>query len=269
MLALGAESAADVGADHAHRVLGQAELLGNEFADVMRDLGGRVNHQFMAVHAAIGRGDGNDRARFERGARDAVIDQIALDHMFGAGKRRVHGGLIAALESQYLVARRLRMQLHCARCDRIPHVDHGRQRFPVDFDQFGGVERLVACRGHHHRDRLTNMARDAPRQGPARRVDHLRAVHARQDPQRGHRPDFVGGHVGAGKHRDDTGRLLRCLGADAPYPCMRMRRTHERAMQFTFEDHVRHIVAGTGEELAILAPQDGLADAFGVGCGSK
>jgi hypothetical protein len=54
VLALGAEAAADVGRDDAHRVLRDLELLGDELADVVRHLRRGVKQQLVALGAAAG-----------------------------------------------------------------------------------------------------------------------------------------------------------------------------------------------------------------------
>jgi hypothetical protein len=74
VLALGAEAAADIGCDDAHRVLRQLELLGDELADVVRDLRRRIDDQLMPLESAAGRGDRDHGARLDRRAGDAVVD---------------------------------------------------------------------------------------------------------------------------------------------------------------------------------------------------
>ena len=53
------------------------------------------------------------------------------------------------------------------------------------------------------------MAHRAARQRKARRLGHRRAVARADRPQRPHRADAVGRHVGAGEHGDDAGQRLR------------------------------------------------------------
>ncbi len=72
MLALVAEAAADVGRDHAHASLRDAELLGDQAAHMVRDLGRDIKRELVASRIA----NRQHRARFERRADQAVVDEV-------------------------------------------------------------------------------------------------------------------------------------------------------------------------------------------------
>ena len=72
-----------------------------------------------------------------------------------------------------LVPHRRRARLH-----RVLGMDDERQHLVVDLDRLGGVERLRLRLGHHHRDRLADMARLVGRQQHVR-ADEDRAAAGR------------------------------------------------------------------------------------------
>ncbi len=76
-LALVAEAAADVGRHHAQRALGDAELLRHLAADVVRGLRRRVKRKLLALRF------GHDRARLDRRAGQAIVDEVDRDHVGG------------------------------------------------------------------------------------------------------------------------------------------------------------------------------------------
>ncbi len=262
VLALGAEAAADVRCDDAHRVFGNGELLGDELPDVVRDLRRRVDHDLVAVEPAGRRGDGHDRARLDRGAGDAVVDELEGDDVLRLGEGRLGGGDVAALEAHDEVAGGLRVELGRVGLRRVAHVDDRRQRRPVDRHELRGVERLIARSGNHHSDRLADVAHALARERPARRLVHSRAVGAGNAPQRCHRPDAVGGHVGAGVDGDDARRGGGGLRVDAVDAGVRVRRTHERARELAFEHEIANELSLADEKAQVFAAAHRRADTF-------
>ena len=172
MLALGTEAAANIGSNHPDRIFGHAKLLGHELANMVWDLGSRVDRKLMATCTAIGGRHGNHRSRLHRGAGEALVDQVDADTV----RRRFEGSISRSHrttgKAQRQIARRLWMDLGGTGRSRYRHVDHRRQRFPVDLEGFGGVDCLLAGGGNHDGHRLTHMASHALRERRARGLDH-------------------------------------------------------------------------------------------------
>ena len=117
-LALVAEAAADVGRDHPQRALGDAELLGDLLADVVRRL--RRTHQREPAGGGL---DGGERgARLERRADEAVVDEIDRDLVRRRRERGAHRRLVAARPAEADVAGRGLVQPRRARSLRRAHV---------------------------------------------------------------------------------------------------------------------------------------------------
>ena len=137
---LRAEAAADVGRDHAHLVLRQSqhERRHQQALDV------RVLARHVERVAVVGAGVRRDRgARLDRVGNEAVVDDVDLRDVRGLRERRVDRRLVAERPRVALVAGRLVVDLRRAGLQRIGRVDDRRQHFVVDFDQLGGVLRLV------------------------------------------------------------------------------------------------------------------------------
>jgi len=119
---------------------------------------------------------------------------------------------------------------------------------PVASDcALGRVFGECLCFGEHGSDRLPDMAHDAARERPARRLDHAGKL-----PAGAHRPDAVACHVLAG---EDEGRRGNALDAR-----MRIRRAHDRAMQHARQGQVVDEASAAGEEALVLDPAHRLPD---------
>ena len=134
-----------------------------------------------------------------------------------------------------------------------------RQRLVVDRDQLGGVQRLrAAFRRSPRRPARRRGARVRARARSAAARPSAAVVRADR-PQRPHRADSVGRHVGAGEDRDDAGRA-RC-GARASIRAnsrVRVGRAHDHACIAPASCDVGHVAAAAEQEsCAILdAPHD-------------
>ena len=85
-------------------------------------------------------------------------------------------------------------------CQRLLGVDHVRQRFVLDLDQFGGVLGERARVGDHRRDPFAGVAHDVVRQRVAR---HLRAHRRRSRSESVRGAEFLAGqHVVHARHRE-------------------------------------------------------------------
>jgi hypothetical protein len=170
--------------------------------------------------------------------------------------------LVAALEPEADVARRGRVHLRRIRAQGIPRIDHRRQHLVVHFDRIGGVLRLRAGLGDHGRQRLADVVRRAAREREAVRLRHRLAVGRLDRPQRRHRADLVGRHVGAGQHRDNAGQGGGAGDIDAADTRMGVRRAHQHAMQFARQHQVGDEAAPPAQELGVFDAQHRRADAL-------
>ncbi len=147
---LRAEAAADVGRDHAHLVLGQAEHERRHQQPLdVRVLVGDVE-RVAVVGAAVRRDRG---ARLDRVRDQPVVDDVELGDVRRLGERRVDRRLVAERPRVALVARRRVVDLRRARLQRVDAVDDRGQHVVVDVDQLGRVLRLVERLGDDQRDR--------------------------------------------------------------------------------------------------------------------
>ncbi len=256
VLALVAEAAADIGRDHAQRRLGQAELLRHQAADVMRHLRRRIERPSPGERVGH-RGGG---ARLDGGAGDAVVDEVDLDDMGGAGEGAVHRRRVAARPAEGDIARRVGVD-GLGLQQRGRRVRHRGQRRVGDIDQFGCIERRRRRLGQHHRHRLADMAHPPAGQRPARGLCHLRAVGETQPPQAAHRPDIVRRHVGAREHRRHAGQRPRRRRAAALDPRMGMRRAHEHGVQRARQREIGNEPPLTAQQPVVLLAQQRRADA--------
>ena len=140
VLALVAKAAADVGRHQPDCGLRQLKLLANRAPDVMRHLGGAIECQLTGRRCRR-----RGRARFDRRADQAVVDEIEPHHMGGAAKGIAHGGLIAASEAKANVARRI---ASCKCGASFAHrgfgIDHRLQRLIIHMHEVGCVTCLAA-----------------------------------------------------------------------------------------------------------------------------
>ena len=117
-----------------------------------------------------------------------------------------------------------------------------------------------------HRDhRLAHMAHRAARERIARRLRHLAAVTRADDPERPHRQDAVGRHVGAGEDGDDAGRGGRRRRVDLADARMGVRRADENAVQGAGQLDVGDEAPAAEEKAAVLDAAQWRADALVVG----
>ncbi len=264
MLALGAEPSADVRSDHAHRVLRQPELLGDELADMVRHLGRRVDHHLVAFQSALGRGDGDDGARLDRRARDAVIDDV------DASRHAAHCGALRSPRARCRAESALpgcREPRHEAAARRAARRRARREPPPAAPSRLRPARRHRApARRSPPPPRRALRPRAAPHRarGPSEAARsswcRSRPVCAITMPSRRRRPRPC-------RHR--CRRRLRPAPSrrgriDAPDACMGMRRSHEGAVQLSFEHKVGHELALAGEEAHVLAAQHRGADSFGM-----
>ena len=248
VLALVAEAAADVGRDHSDRELGEAELLGDEPADEVGHLRGRVERERIPVGAR----ERDRRARLDGAAGEPVVVELQFDGVRGLRERTLDRCGVAALPAEAHVARRVGVQLRCADRERIRRRGRRGQRLVIDLDELGGVERRAAALRQNDRHRLADVPHALARERPARRLGHRRAVVRADRPQRTHRPDAVRRHVGADEDRDDAGGGRRRTDVDRADARVRVRRAHDRAVQCIGNGEIGDELAAPREEAQVL-----------------
>ncbi len=254
---LHAEAAADVAAHHADLVVG-------DFQHELRQLGlehiGPLQRGVDGV-AALGRlveADGAARLHGRRG--DAVDDELVLDHMRGARKRRVGRLLVTLdLDEADIVRAILPNQRH-AGIDRVAGRDHGRQRLVIDLDQFGGVDRLEIGLGDDEGDIVADHPHPVLDQRRIARPVAGNIVAALQ--AAGHRQITKARRlvVGAGEHREHARRGFGFRRVDFADAGMGMRRAQHEAVRHAGKRHVGDIAAMAFDQPRILEAGNGLAD---------
>ena len=110
------------------------------------------------LRAAVERIAGRDRAaRLDRGAAQAVVDELDLDFSASSGENLLHSRLIAARPAEADL------------------VFQERERLVFDRDLLGGVLGQRARFGEHRGHRLADVPHHAARERPARHLDACRA----------------------------------------------------------------------------------------------
>ena len=153
--------------------------------------------------------DGEHRSRLDRAADQAVIDEVEPRDVRGLLHRLADGSFVAPRPAKADIAGRGLMQLRRVSRFGDAGIDHSRQGRIVDVEEFSGIERLLARLADDDGDRLADMAHALARKRPARRLRHRLAIGAADRPQRAHRTDMIGGHVGATEDGDDARRGRR------------------------------------------------------------
>ncbi len=261
---LGAESAAHVGRDHAHLVLGQAHDEGRHQQPLdVRVLVGHVQ-RVLVIGAAVA-ADG--RARLHGVGNQAVVDQVQLGDVGSTGEHGIHGSLVADGPFVAVVVGGdvVHHRAGHAAGRRVGHQHHGGQRVVVHLHQLGRVARLLQRLGHDHGDLVAHVAHGVQRQDGMRRLLHGLAVGAGDQPAAGQAVDLVGRHVGAREHADDAGRGPGRVGGHGAHTRMRVRRAHEHRMGLGGQRDVVGVLARAREEAVVLLALDGLADVGELG----
>ena len=145
---------------------------------------------------------------------------------------------------------------------------HGRQRFIVDHDLFGGILGLRDRLGDDERDRGADMAHAIGRQDVVRRHRHRRAVaivqhDVRRRAGRGEMRNAlqsVGQRILPGEHRKHArhGARLRCIDrADA---CVGVRRAHHGRVGLAGKIEIVAVSAAPSDEPQIFLAADRVSD---------
>ena len=256
---LGAETAAHVGCDHAHFVLGQAQHESrHQQALNVRVLVGNIQHIFFGGAAVVANGD----ARLHGVGNQAVIDQVQLGHMGCSGKRGVHLGFVAQSPFEAMVIRGGIVQLRAF--GGVAHIDHCGQHVVIHDHCLGGVLGLLEAVGNHHGNLVTDVARLAQRQHRVRWLFHGAAVGVVDQPAAG-QSAHLAFEVLADKDFDDAGHLFCRADVNAFDGGVRMRAAHEDGVALRLHRDVIGVVARTGQETVVLFAAQGFADVGKLG----
>ena len=261
---LGAERAADIGADaadlvlrHAHHERGQQKPL-----DVRR-LAGHPDR--VLVGAGVVPAD--VAADLHRVRDQALVHDPLADDDFGAIDGGIGARLVADRPLEDDVVRRVLVELRGAGLDRLVGVDHGGQRLVIDDDRLERIDRLGLGLGDDGSDALTGPLDAVGGQSP-RRVDVVLDARAAAG-RPGHRHRVVR-DVGADEDRDHAGHRLgrgRVHGSDVR---VRVGAAQDGHVGHRGELDVVDVVAGTGDEARILDALDASSEDVGDGlCGHR
>ena len=175
-----------------------------------------------------------------------------LDDVCGAGKRGVGRLLVALGLDEADVAGAVVPNERHVRLDRIAGRYDRRQRLVIDFDQLGGVDRLIIGVGDDEGDVIANHAHAVFDQRRIARLVAGLAVAALEPARHGKIAKAGLFVVGAGQHREHARcglRLGRIDGADAR---VRMRRAQHVAERHAGKRHVGDVAAAALDEAGIL-----------------
>ncbi len=164
---LGAESAADVRADHPHLLDRDVEnVLTENIAQPMAALTADGQRQMIAPGIVLA----NHRAGFHVVGDNARIDDGDFRHRM----RLREGGLgcffVADRCVEQNVAGVIRPDLRRTLLHRIDETNGGRQRRPLDLDRLDRVPRLLDGVSHNERNRVADMPHDVTRKDWIRRA---------------------------------------------------------------------------------------------------
>jgi hypothetical protein len=250
---LGAEAAADVGRDHPHLLLCQAQGRRDRGAHGERNLRRRPDRQpavrrlGLDQHAARLDRHGGDAGHVEPRLDDHLrLVEAAGDVADGAVGRP--GGVVGPLVED---ARRAGRERGVGR-------DRRGQDAVADVDGLRGVGGAIDVVGDRHRYGLSGVA--------SLRARHRR-LGVRPKPGRGHEWRHRRGaalrQLGDREDRDHAGHPQRAAPVDAEDPRVGVGASHDRRVQEVGEPQVVHVAASPGEKTAIFATFDGKADGRG------
>ena len=200
---LAAEAAADIRGDDAQLGFRNVQHEGaHQQADDVRVLAGGVEGEVAGGCVVVAEGDPGLHGVGDQ----AVVGQIQLHDMRGAGEDVVHDRLVADDPVVAEVAGHAVMNFDGAGFDRVGQVGHGGQIAVVDFQQFGGVFGFLLAGGDDHGDRVADVADLADREDGVRRFGHRGAVLVVDLPAAGQAADAVGLHISADEDLHHAGR---------------------------------------------------------------
>ena len=247
---LDAERAADVFRQHAHLLVRQAEVLGEQVLHHVRRLRALVHRHALLARIPVG----HDRARLVGDAGVAAEQEGGLDHRVRAGEGLVDfADIELALETEIVAERGVNYRR--LGIERGFRIDHRRQFLVCHLDQFAGIFGLGARARDHGADGFALPAGDIDGDGRLRRRFEALEMREHADPGR---HDFR--QLGTGDHGDHAGRFLRRVGFDADDARVCMRRAHESHMRHARQRDIADILPAPLREPLQIRPRHRAAD---------
>ena len=246
-----AETAADVGGDHADPLLGEPEVTRDE-RDHSADRVGRLGRHpdgELAVYLVEAR---NHAAGLDRGDVDPRDVDVLLDDDLGVLEGLVGAGLVADLPMPDVVVLLLAVLAdeRGAGLERFDRVHHDREGLVVDLDRRDAIGSDVTL-GRDDGRHLLRLVEDG-----VRRQDHLAVRHERRHPLELERYE-----VFARDHREHAGDGERLRRVDALDARVCVRAAGDVQVQHAGQLHVVDVVAAASDEARVFLALDALADA--------
>ena len=245
-LELAAEAAADLGCDHAHLVLSEAEVERRDELDEVRDLGGGPERELAGLELR------RDRPRLDRVRDQSLVDDPLTDLDLGVLERLVDVATLDRIREDEVGAELL-VNDRRPRLERLHRVDHDRKRLVVDRDQVGCALGRLARVGDDRGDRVARVPRLV---GRDRHV--LRATHARNGDEYGQHARRL--EVLAGEHGHDAGLFLRGRRVDPTDSRVRVGAAHKGQVRHAGKGHVIRERPLTRDEARVFLARDARAD---------
>ncbi len=232
MRILGAETAADVTADHPHLVVGDAERAAQ--GTLLDQDALAAGAQDVLAARRIVQADGGGRLEWQAG--DPVVTQLHARHVGGAGERRLDLRRVTALAVAAEVVGRLVPDRRRAGLKRIGHADHGGQRLVVHPHQIGSLDGGGARFGDDHRHALADVTHLVNGERVVRRLGDGASLamgerHVARVGRVGNRLAALGDVVAPGQHRQHAWRRKRRAGIDRADHGVRVRRAQDHRIE--------------------------------------
>ncbi len=252
---LRAETAADIGRDHAQLVLRRhADERGNDQPRHVRVLRCVPEREVIGTGIIFGDGD----ARLHGIGNQAVVDDVEPRDVLGRFDRCIDRLGITKVPLIYRVLRR--GLVNRGRALRLGRIDHRRQHFVINLNLLGRVLALRQRLGNHHRDLIANAADFVRCDRRMWRHFHRRAILGMDHPAANQISDFILREIRACQHRDHAGHRSRRLGIDALYFRVRMRRAQKHRARLARPANVIGVLALAGNKAEVFLAAHRRAD---------
>jgi hypothetical protein len=249
---LGAETAADVGADDPHLLLRNLQHhVAQDFAQPMTALAAYGQRQAIRGNVVIG----DDRSRFHEIGDDARIDDRDLGHRMRARKRLLGRSLVADLGIEQQVAGVIRPDLRRVLAERRDGADRGRQRLPVHLDRLDRIPRPFDGFGNDERHGVTDMADLVTREDRIRR----RGEGVVREIEQARQPAQFGRVVGR-EDRRHAGQVPRRGHIDGE-PRMGVRRAQHQCVQRLLRQEIGRVMPFAANQRVVFLAANTVTDA--------
>ena len=251
---LGAKTAAHIGCDHAHFVLGQAQhKRSHQEALNVRILVGHIQHVLFGGAAVVADG----HTRLHGVGNQAVVDQVQLGHVGSASKGGVDLALVTQCPFEAMVVRGSVVQLRAL--GGVAYINHGGQNVIVHHNGLSGILSLLNAVGNHHGHLIAHMARFAQCQHRVGWLFHGAAIGVVDQPAAG-QSTHLAFKVFANEDFDDARHFFCGADVNAFDGGVRVRAAHKDGVALRLHGDVVGVVACTGQKAVVLFAAQGFAD---------